>query len=82
MVFYPKPIIVHISKKMSDSILKIPTSLIFAFIAEPITVWLGIYRLDNWSYIYSLPIYIIKAVLIKALVQKVTKNSLQGGAIS
>lgn len=41
---------------------------IFTFIAEPITVWLGIYKLDNWKYIYSFPIYILKTALIKWIV--------------
>jgi hypothetical protein len=41
---------------------------IFTFIAEPITVWLGIYKLDNWEYIYSFPIYILKTALIKWIV--------------
>jgi hypothetical protein len=41
---------------------------IFTFICEPITVWLGIYKLGNWKYIYSLPIYILKASFIKWIV--------------
>lgn len=41
---------------------------IYSFICEPITVWLGIYRLDNWEYIYSFPIYILKATFVKWLV--------------
>jgi hypothetical protein len=57
-------------------------ALIFTFVAEPITVWLEIYRLDNWEYIYSLPIYILKAVMIKALVQKVFSLSQKGGALN
>lgn len=43
-------------------------AIIFTCIFEPLTVWLGIYKLDHWRYIYSLPIYIFKAVLIKWLV--------------
>lgn len=46
-------------------------AIIFTFIFEPITVWLGIYKLENWRYIYSLPIYIIKASFIKWLVDEV-----------
>ncbi|WP_163536250.1 CBO0543 family protein [Gracilibacillus sp. YIM 98692] len=46
-------------------------AIIFTFIFEPLTVWLGIYELENWRYIYSLPIYIIKAVFIKWLVDEV-----------
>ncbi len=46
-------------------------ALIFSFICEPITVWLGIYKLENWKYIYSFPIYIMKAALIKWLVDEI-----------
>ena len=46
-------------------------AIIFTFIFEPITVWLGIYKLENWRYIYSLPIYIVKASFIKWLVDEV-----------
>ncbi|NHM30763.1 CBO0543 family protein [Neobacillus terrae] len=43
---------------------------IFAFIFEPISVRLGIYKLDNWKYIYSFPIYILKASLVKWIIDK------------
>ncbi|GAE94324.1 hypothetical protein JCM21714_3471 [Gracilibacillus boraciitolerans JCM 21714] len=46
-------------------------ALSFTFIFEPLTVWLGIYKLENWRYIYSLPIYILKATLIKWLVDEI-----------
>ncbi|MFN7253461.1 MAG: CBO0543 family protein [Anaerobacillus sp.] len=46
-------------------------AIIFTFIFEPLTVWLGIYKLESWRYIYSLPIYILKAVLIKWLVDEI-----------
>lgn len=46
-------------------------AIIFTFVFEPIVVWLDIYRLENWRYIYSLPIYILKAVLIKWIVDEV-----------
>ena len=46
-------------------------AITFTFIFEPITVWLGIYKLENWRYIYSLPIYILKAVFIKWFVDEV-----------
>ncbi|MDZ5472875.1 CBO0543 family protein [Bacillus sp. 31A1R] len=48
---------------------------IFTFIFEPLTVWLGIYKLENWRYIYSLPIYILKASVVKGLVDKIIKMS-------
>ncbi|QGH35101.1 hypothetical protein GI584_14070 [Gracilibacillus salitolerans] len=46
-------------------------AIIFTFVFEPLTVWLGIYKLESWRYIYSLPIYIVKAVLIKWLVDEI-----------
>jgi hypothetical protein len=42
-------------------------AIVFAFIFEPISVWIGIYKMLNWRYIYSFPIYILKAVIIKWL---------------
>lgn len=48
---------------------------IFTFICEPLTVWIGIYRLDNWIYIYSFPIYVVKAVFVKWLVQTINSNT-------
>lgn len=44
---------------------------IFTFIFEPLTVWLDIYKLDNWKYIYSFPIYVAKAVFLKWLVRRI-----------
>ena len=49
-------------------------ALLFSFFFEPLTVWLGIYRIENWRYIYSLPIYIAKAAFIKWLVDHVILN--------
>ncbi len=46
-------------------------AIIFSYIFEPITVWLGIYKLENWTYTFSLPIYVLKAILIKWLVDEV-----------
>lgn len=57
-------------------------AFLFAFIAEPIFVWLDIYDTDHWKYIYSVPLYIAKAVfvrwLLEALVKKNTPASVSG----
>lgn len=45
-------------------------AIIFTYIFEPITVWIGIYELDNWRYTYSLPIYVIKAAIVKGIVDE------------
>ncbi|RXI96609.1 hypothetical protein DS745_23195 [Anaerobacillus alkaliphilus] len=49
-------------------------AFVFSFICEPVTVWLGIYRLENWKYIYSFPIYILKSIFIKWIVDRVIRN--------
>lgn len=49
-------------------------AVIFSYTFEPITVWLGIYKLENWKYTYSLPIYVLKATLIKWLVDEVLRK--------
>lgn len=46
-------------------------ALFGTFIAEPLFVWLGIYILHGWKYIYSLPIYIAIAIVLKLFMQKV-----------
>lgn len=38
---------------------------IFAFIGEPIFIFLDIYELLNWKIIYSFPIYILLGVVLK-----------------
>ncbi|WP_078548581.1 CBO0543 family protein [Litchfieldia alkalitelluris] len=55
-------------------IANIVMALIFTFIFEPFTVWLGIYKLENWRYVYSFPIYILKAAFIKWLVDTLIKK--------
>lgn len=47
-------------------------ALAFSFIAEPIAVWLGVYKMDHWHHAYSFPIYIAKAVFIRALLERLT----------
>lgn len=42
-----------------------------SFVCEPITVWLKLYKLNNWEYIYSFPIYIAMAVFIKWVMLKI-----------
>ncbi|MCY9662655.1 hypothetical protein P5G65_22685 [Paenibacillus chondroitinus] len=50
-------------------------ALLFSFIAEPIFVWINIYEMDNWRYIYSFPIYIIKALFVRWLIEYTYKKS-------
>lgn len=46
---------------------------LFSFVAEPILVWIGIYKLYHWEYVYSLPIYVVIAVLVKWLIQAIMR---------
>lgn len=49
----------------SFTIANVVVSAIFAFISEPLLVWMDFYVLFNWKYIYSFPIYIAIAVVFK-----------------
>lgn len=44
-----------------------------AFIAEPLFVRGDMYDLYHWKYIYSFPIYILKSLPIRWLMQKITQ---------
>ena len=46
---------------------------LFAFIGEPFMVFIGVYQMYQWKYIYSLPIYIGKAVICRIFVTKLMK---------
>jgi hypothetical protein len=50
-------------------------ALFNSYIAEPFFVKINIYELTNWKYSYSLPIYILKAVVIKYILEKVLLKS-------
>jgi hypothetical protein len=45
---------------------------VFAFIAEPLLVWIGIYRLYKWEYFYSFPVYIVMGIFVRWLVLRLT----------
>jgi hypothetical protein len=49
-------------------------AFVFAFMAEPLLVWLNIYEPLTWRHIYSFPIYILIAIVFKWLVEKITKT--------
>lgn len=42
----------------------------FAFIAEPLLTWIGIYKIYQWKYIYSFPIYIAMGIFVRWLMQR------------
>lgn len=45
-------------------------SFIFSFIGEPVLAWLNIYERNHWKSIYSFPIYIIIALLLKYIMER------------
>lgn len=45
-------------------------AFIFAFILEPLLVWLRIYELDDWEHIYSFLPYIVIAIIVRLVVAK------------
>ncbi|WP_121664408.1 CBO0543 family protein [Metabacillus litoralis] len=53
---------------------------VFSFIFEPIAKLLGIYIPISWSHLYSFPIYILLAISIRYLIEKlITINNLTKG---
>jgi len=46
-------------------------SALYSFVGEPLLIWLDIYELHGWKHIYSFPIYIVMAVFVKWLVQRI-----------
>jgi len=50
---------------------------VFSFLMEPLLSWLGIYKLFQWKYIYSFPIYIFLFILFKWLMELIKAKQLQ-----
>lgn len=48
--------------------------LYFAFVAEPLLVWLDIYQPIGWRHIYSVPGYFFIAILLRWLMTLLTKE--------
>lgn len=57
------------------SLAMLGVSLFFAFVGEPLLVWLNIYTLYTWRHFYSLPIYFAIAVLAKYLTQGIMTHN-------
>jgi hypothetical protein len=49
-------------------------SAVFAFVGEPLFVWLEIYEPRGWKHIYSFPIYIAIGAAVKTLVGLLKKK--------
>ncbi|WP_409252956.1 CBO0543 family protein [Bacillus sp. SCS-153A] len=61
LALMPVVVMALIQYKPSGSAVK--KALLFgvltAFIGEPLVVWVDIYKLQNWKFVYSVPIYIL-----------------------
>jgi hypothetical protein len=49
-------------------------SAFISFIIEPLFHWMGIYVMYKWKYMYSFPIYIVLAYLVKVLVELINNK--------
>jgi hypothetical protein len=49
------------------------TAAIYAFIGEPLSIWLGLVQYINWEYIYSFFYYVVIGLLIRWLILKFNK---------
>lgn len=47
-----------------------------AFIGEPLFTWLNLYHLIAWSYLYSFPIYIVMALVVRWCTEKLVASDL------
>jgi hypothetical protein len=65
----------YFSKWKPFIIANIIVSFFNSYIAEPFFVKINIYELTNWKYSYSVPIYILKGIVIKSLLEKVLLKS-------
>lgn len=49
-------------------------SAVFAFIAEPLLVWMDVYMMIKWKHIYSFAGYFIIAVLLRLFVMRLARR--------
>lgn len=61
----------YFTKWKAFLIANIIAALLFAYAVEPFFVKIHIYQLINWKYSYSIPGYIIKAIIIKYTLETV-----------
>lgn len=66
----------------SFTIAAVVISAILAFVAEPIAILLDIYQMNNWNHLYSFLMYILLALTLKWLMNKIViiqkKVSIEG----
>ena len=52
-------------------IVEILAAAVLAFVCEPFTEWFGIYLALHWYHVWSFPIYLLKAVIGKWLIERI-----------
>ncbi|WP_217593762.1 CBO0543 family protein [Cohnella sp. GbtcB17] len=55
---------------------------VFAFILEPISVWIDLYEMLNWHHVYSFPIYVAKSALVKGALEGLLRKGARATASS
>jgi hypothetical protein len=65
----------NFTKWRTFSVASVALALLFAFLAEPIVAWLGIYQPNAWSHWYSFVIYILLAFFTRMIVEKIVTRS-------
>lgn len=65
----------YFSKWQSFAIAHIILAFIFAFVAEPLLIWLDIYQLIKWQHIYSVPGYFFLAIFLRWIMEKLIKKN-------
>lgn len=63
-------------------IVNIVMAAVMAFIYEPISIGIGIYSMLNWEYVYSFPLYVVKAALIKRFVEAIARKQRRSAAMN
>ncbi|MBT2734781.1 CBO0543 family protein [Bacillus sp. ISL-7] len=59
----------YFTKWKAFLITNIITALLYSYVAEPFFVKIHIYQLLNWKYSYSFPGYVLKAVVVKYILE-------------
>lgn len=65
----------YFSTWRSFAIAHIIVAFVFAFIAEPLLIWLDIYQLIKWKHIYSVPGYFSLAIFLRWVMGKLIKKN-------
>lgn len=61
-------------------IILIIAALINAFVVEPFFSWTKMYRLYSWRYYYSVPLYVMKAIVARWVIELLLKSQQNASA--